>query len=68
MSAYSSLSVGSSVDTFTLTEIERPTDRTEVELLQDLFRSLCVPHTLGQQAKEIPAMLDQGRLDGGIQL
>jgi hypothetical protein len=55
-------------ETFTLAEVERPADRTEVELLQDLFRSLCVPHTVGQQAEKILAMLDQGRLDGGIRL
>src|SRR5262249_59844797 len=54
-------------DTFTLTEGERPADRTEVELLQDLFCSPRVSHTVGQHAEEILAMLDQCRLDGGIQ-
>jgi hypothetical protein len=53
-------------DTFTLAEFERPADHTEVELLQDLFCSLRVPQTLGQHAEEIPVMLDQCCLDGGL--
>jgi hypothetical protein len=55
-------------DTFRLAEVACSADCTEVTLLQDLFRSLRVPHKVGQQPEEIPTMFDQCRLDGGIQL